>query len=90
MMTNPRNREIDSEGYVIIEPLIQTGLDKKTDVKKYNRVYHREYYRRFMSVRVPCELCGCSVTKEKVKVHQKSAKCLRLREFYQNKDSETE
>ena len=84
-----RGREIDNDGYVIIEPLIQTGLDKKVDVKKYNRVYHREYYKRFMSVKVACEFCGCSITKDKVKVHQKSNKCVRLRETY-NKETESE
>ena len=74
-----KNREIDENGYVIIEPLIQMDIDKKTDVKKYNRTYHREYYRRFLSVKVPCELCGCMITKEKLKIHQQSNKCHRLR-----------
>ena len=37
-----KNREIDENGYVIIEPLIQVDIDKKADLKKYNRYYHRE------------------------------------------------
>ena len=77
-------REIDNDGYVITEPLIKMDIDKKADVKKYNRVYHREYYRKILSVKVECELCGCSVAKQKIGVHQKSSKCHRLRE--QNKE----
>ena len=81
-----KNREIDNDGYVIIEPLIKVNVDKKTDVKKYNRIYHREYYKRFLSVKVQCEFCGCNITKDKIKVHQKSNKCQRLREAYNNED----
>ena len=54
-------------------------IDKKEDLKKYYRVYHREYYRKVLSVKVECNLCGCSVTKEKMNTHQKSNKCHRLR-----------
>ena len=72
-------REIDNDGYVIIEPLIKMDIDKKADVKKYNRVYHREYYRKILSVKIECEHCGCSVSKQKLGVHQKSSKCQRLR-----------
>ena len=32
-----KNREIDENGYVIIEPLIQVDIDKKADLKTYNR-----------------------------------------------------
>ena len=42
-----KGREIDENGYVIIEPLIQVDIDKKADLKKYNRYYHREYYKKF-------------------------------------------
>ena len=55
-------------------------IDKKADVKKYNRVYHREYYRKVLCAKVECELCGCSITKQKISIHQKSPKCQRLRE----------
>ena len=75
-----QDREVDENGYVIIEPLIPMKIDKKTDLAKYNRVYHREYYRKFLSVKVSCEYCGCNITKEKLKIHQKSNKCQRLRE----------
>ena len=61
-----KGREIDNNDYVIINPLIKMDVDKKMDVKKYNRIYHREYYRRFLSVKVMCPLCGCSITKEKL------------------------
>ena len=61
-----KGREIDENGYVIIEPLIQVDIDKKADLKKYNRYYHREYYKKFLSVKVECPLCGCSTTKRKV------------------------
>ena len=77
------DREIDEDGYVIIEPIIKMDIDKKADTKKYNRVYHREYYRKILSVKVECQLCGCSVSKQKLSVHHKS-KCQRLRE--QNKE----
>ena len=77
-----KDREIDENGYVVIEPLIQMNVDKKMDEKKYNRIYHREYYKRFLSVKVQCEFCGCSIVKEKMKVHHKSTKCHRLRETY--------
>ena len=73
------NREIDENGYVIIDPIIKMDIDKKEDLKKYNRLYHREYYRKVLSSKVECEFCGCSVTKEKMKIHQKSNKCHRLR-----------
>ena len=79
-----KNREIDNNGYVIIEPLIKVNVDKKMDIKKYNRIYHREYYKRFLSVKVQCEFCGCNITKDKIKVHQNSNKCQRLREAYNN------
>ena len=75
-----QGREIDENGYVIFEPLIPMNNDKKTDIAKYNRVYHREYYRKFLSVKVSCEYCGRNITKEKLKIHQKSNKCQRLRE----------
>ena len=81
------DREIDEDGYVIIEPIIRMDIDKKADTKKYNRVYHREYYRKILSVKVECELCGCSVSKQKLSVHHKSAKCQRLRA--QNKEEES-
>ena len=80
------NRKIDEIGYVIIEPLIHVDMENKNaDVRKYNRLYHREYYRKFLCVKVCCELCGCSVTKEKLKIHQQSNKCHRLRTTYKNK-----
>ena len=50
-----KNREIDENGYVIIEPLIQVDIDKKADLKTYNRYYHREY-KKFLSVKVECPL----------------------------------
>jgi hypothetical protein len=64
-----KNREIDENGYVIIEPLTQLNIDKKADLKTYNRYYHREYYKKFLSVKVEWPLCGCSITKEKFKRH---------------------
>ena len=82
-----KNREIDENGYVIIEPLIQIDIDKKTDLNKYNRYYHREYYKKFLSVKVECPLCGCSITKEKFKRHQQSSKCHKMRASYNNEDS---
>ena len=57
-------REIDEDGYVIIEPLIEMDIGKKADVKTYNGVYHREYYRKILCVKVECQLCGCSVSKK--------------------------
>ena len=72
-----KNREIDDNGYVIIEPLIQVDIDKKTDLKKYNRYYHREYYKKFLSVKVECPLCGCSI---KRKVQETPA----IQQVYQN------
>ena len=33
-----KNREIDENGYVIIEPLIQVDTDKKADLKKIQQV----------------------------------------------------
>ena len=83
-----KNREIDENGYVIIEPLIQVDVDKKADLKKYNRYYHREYYKKFLSVKVECPLCGCSITKEKFKRHQQSSKCIRMRASYNTEDTE--
>ena len=83
-----KGREIDENGYVIIEPMIQLDIDKKADVKKYNRYYHREYYRRFLCVKVECPLCGCSVTKEKFKRHQQSSRCHKLRARCNNEDTE--
>lgn len=73
------NREIDENGYVIIKPLIEIDVDKKEDLKKYNRLYHREYYKKVLSAKTPCELCGSIVSKEKMKIHQKTMKCQRLR-----------
>ena len=78
-MSTIQDREIDNDGYVITEPLIKMDIDKKADVKKYNRVYHREYYRKILSVKAECELCGCSVAKQKLSTHRKSQKCHRLR-----------
>ena len=46
-MSTIQDREIDNDGYVITEPLIKMDIDKKADVKKYNRVYHREFTERF-------------------------------------------
>ena len=72
-MSTIQDREIDTDGYVITEPLIKMDIDKKADVKKYNRVYHREYYRKILCVKVECQLCGCSVSKKKwafIKNHQ--------------------
>ena len=66
MSNECQNREIDENGYVIIEPLIQVDIDKKADLKTYNRYYHREYYKKCLSVKVECPLCGCSITKRKV------------------------
>ena len=89
-MSAVTEREIDNDGYVIIEPPIKMDIDKKADVKKYNRVYHREYYRKILSVKVECEYCGCSASKQKMGVHQKSSKCQRLREQRKEKGSVNE
>ena len=83
-----KDRKIDENGYVIIEPLIQVDMVNKNDyLKKYNRLYHREYYRKFLCVKVCCELCGSHITKEKLKIHQQSNKCHRLRATYKNETS---
>ena len=66
----------------IIEPLIQMDVYTKKDEKNYSKIYHREYYRSLLSVKIQCEFCGCSIVKEKMKVHDKSNKCHRLRETY--------
>ena len=89
-MSAVTEREIDNDGYVIIEPIIKMDIDKRVDVKKYNRVYHREYYRKILSVKIECEHCGCSVSKQKISVHQKSAKCQRLREQHKEEGSASE
>ena len=90
IMSAVTEREIDEDGYVIIEPIIKMDIDKKADSKKYNRVYHREYYRKILSVKIECEHCGCSVSKQKISVHQKSAKCQRLREQHKEEGSVNE
>lgn len=80
-----KNRQIDENGYVIIEPLIQIDMENKNEnLTKYNRLYHREYYRKFLCVKVCCELCGSKITKEKLKTHQQTNKCQRLRAKYNN------
>ena len=33
-------------------------------------------------MKIQCEFCGCSIVKEKMKVHDKSNTCHRLRETY--------
>ena len=75
-------REIDENGFAIIEPLIQMDVDTKKDEKKYSKIYHREYCKSFLSVKIHCEFFSCSIVKEKMKVHHKSNKCHRLRETY--------
>ena len=77
-----KDREIDENGFTIIERLLQMDVDTKKDEKKYSKIYHREYCRSFLSVKIQCEFCGCSIVKEKMKVHDKSNKCHRLRETY--------
>ena len=84
------NTGIDENGYVILNPLIQINLEKKADVSKYNRVYHREYYRKVLSVKAQCPHSGSMVTKDKLNNHQKTARCLRLREAYQQKNLPSE
>ena len=81
------NREIDENGYVIIEPIIKMDIDKKEDLKKYNMVYHREYYRKILRVKVECEFCGCSVSKQKLHIHQQTPKCQRLRNAHQGEET---
>ena len=83
-----KGREIDENGYVIIEPLIQIDIDKNTDLNKYNRYYHREYYKKFLSLKVECPLCGCSIRKEKIKRHQQSSKCHKMRASHNIEDTE--
>ena len=63
MSVREREREINEDGYVIIEPLIKMDIDKKADTKKYTRV-ERGYCRKIVSVEVEYELCGCSVSKQ--------------------------
>ena len=77
-----KDRELDENGFAIIEPLIQMDVDMKKDEKKCSRIYHREYYTSFLSVKIQCEFCSCRIVKEKMKVHHKSNKCHRLRETY--------
>ena len=72
-------KKTDENGYIIIEPIIKIDLDKDEDPKKYTRFYNREYYRKFLSTKVECSLCGCSASKEKLNRHKKTNKCQRLR-----------
>ena len=81
------NREIDENGYVIIDPIIKMDIDKKEDLKKYNRMYHREYYRKVLSSKVECEFCGCSVSKQKLYIHKRTPKCHRLRNQHQEEET---
>ena len=37
-----KDREIDENGFAIIEPLLQMDVDTKKDEKKYSKIYHRE------------------------------------------------
>ena len=81
------NREIDENGYVVIRPMIEIDVDKKEDLKKYNRLFHREYYKKILSAKIQCPLCGSTVGKDKMKLHQKTMQCQKLREL-KNENSE--
>ena len=39
-----KDREIDENGFAIIEPLLQMDVDTKKDEKKYSKIYHRELF----------------------------------------------
>ena len=52
-----KDREIDENGFPIIEPLVQMDVDTKKDEKIYSKIYHREYYRSFLSDKIQCEFC---------------------------------
>ena len=72
--------EIDEivSDYVVKQPIVEMNIIKKDELKKYNRIYHREYYKKVLSAKIECPLCGSIVGKEKMKVHQKTMKCRNL------------
>ena len=39
-----KDREIDENGFAIIEPLLQMDVDTKKDEKKYSKIYHSELF----------------------------------------------
>ena len=69
--------ESDSH-YVVKQPIVEMNIVKNDEFKTYNRLYHREYYKKVLSAKIECPLCGSVVGKEKMKVHQKTMKCRNL------------
>ena len=57
------------------------------DVEHY-RVYHRNYYRNKLSVKIKCPLCHRMSCKDKLSRHQKSKRCLENRINSFSDDSE--
>ena len=37
--------ENDSD-YIVRQPIVEMNVVKKDELKKYNRLYHREYYKK--------------------------------------------
>jgi len=45
-----KDREIDENGFTIIERLLQMDVDTKKDEKKYSKIYHWELFEGKSSV----------------------------------------
>ena len=67
---------IDDAIPVEIKPRKPRGPKPTPDGPALNPAYFIQYYHKHLAQRIRCDKCGSCVTKQKIKKHQNTARCI--------------